>query len=46
LPAGDEFSYASLPCAERFTLDESAQESQQDSDVDTDMLTDEGTSIG
>ena len=46
LPAGYAYSHTSLPCAESFTLDASAQNSQHDTDFDPDMLTDEGTSTG
>jgi hypothetical protein len=46
LPAGYPYSHASLPCAESFTLDASAQESEHDTDFDLDMLPDEGTSTG
>jgi hypothetical protein len=44
LPAGYTYSHTSLPCAESFTLDASAQESEHDTDFDPDMLPDEGTS--
>jgi len=43
LPAIYAYSPTSLPCAEFFTLDASAQDSQNDTDFDPDMLTDEGT---
>ena len=46
LPAGYTYSHTSLPCAESFTLDASAQESEHDTDFDPDMLPDEGTSTG
>jgi len=46
LPAGYAYSHTSLPCAESFTLDVSAQDSQHDTDIDPDMLTDEGISTG
>jgi len=46
MPAGYVYSHTSLPCAESFTLDASAQDSQHDTDCDPDMLTDEGTSAG
>jgi hypothetical protein len=46
LPAGYMYWHTSLPCAESFTLDASAQESQHDSDFDRDILPDEGTSTG
>ena len=44
LPAGYGYSHTSLPCAESFTLDISAQDSEHDSDYDPDMLPDEETS--
>ena len=46
LSAGYTYSHTSLPCAESFTLDASAQESEHDTDFDRDMLPDEGTSTG
>jgi len=46
LPAGFTYSHTSLPCAESFTLNASAQESEHDTDSDPDMLPDEGTSTG
>ena len=46
LPVGYAHSHTSFPCAEFFTLDESAQDSQHNTDFDPDMLTDEGTSTG
>jgi len=46
LQARYAYSHTSLPCAEFFTLDASAQDSQHDTDFDPDMLTDEGTSTG
>jgi len=46
LPAGYTYSHTSLPSAESFTLDASAQESEHDTDFDPDMLPDEGTSTG
>jgi hypothetical protein len=46
LPADYTYSHTSLPCAESFTLDASAQESEHDTDIDPDMLPDEGTSTG
>jgi hypothetical protein len=45
-PAGYTYSHTSLPCAESFTVDASAQESEHDTDFDSDMLPDEGTSTG
>jgi len=46
LPAGYTYSHTSLPCAESFTLDASAQESEHDTVFDPDMLPDEETSTG
>jgi hypothetical protein len=46
LLAGYTYSHTSLPCAESFTLDASAQESEHDTDFDPDMPPDEGTSTG
>ena len=46
LAAGYTYSHTSLPCAESFTLDASAQECEHDTDFDPDMLPDEGTSTG
>jgi len=46
LPAGYAYSHISLPCAESFTLDSSAQHSEHDTDYDPDMLLNEGTSKG
>ena len=46
LPADYMYLHTSLPCAESFTLDASAQESEHDTDFDPDMLPDEGTSTG
>jgi hypothetical protein len=46
LPAGYMYSHTSLPWAESFTLDASAQESEHDTDFDPDMLPDEVTSTG
>jgi len=46
LLAGYTYSHTSLPCAESFTLDASAQESEHNTDFDPDMLPDEGTSTG
>jgi hypothetical protein len=46
LPAGYMYSHISLPCAEPFTLDASAQESEHNTDFDPDMLPDEVTSTG
>jgi len=46
LPPGYAYSHTSLPCAERFTLDLSAQNSEHYTDFDPDMLPDEGTSTG
>jgi hypothetical protein len=46
LPAGYMYSHTSLPCAESFTLDASAQESEHKTDFDPDMLPDEVTSTG
>jgi hypothetical protein len=40
------YSHISLPCAEPFTLDASAQESEHNTDFDPDMLPDEGISTG
>jgi len=44
LPAGYAYSHTSLPCAEFFTLNASAQDSQHDTDFDPDILTDKGAS--
>jgi hypothetical protein len=46
LPAKYAYSHTSLPCAESFTLDASAQDSEHDKDFDPDMLPVEGTSTG
>ena len=46
LPASYMYSHTSLPCAESFTLDASAQESEHDTDFDPAMLSDERTSTG
>jgi len=46
LPAGYAYSDTSLPCAEFFNLDASAQDSQQNSDINPDTLTDDRTSTG
>jgi len=46
LLAGYTYWHTSLPSAEFFTLDASAQDSQHDTDCDPEMLTDEGTSTG
>ena len=46
LAAGYTYSHTSLPCAQSFTHDASAQESEHDTDFDPDMLPDEGTSTG
>jgi len=46
LQVGDAYSHTSLPCAECFTLDTSAQDSEQDTDFHPDTLPDEGTSTG
>jgi len=46
VPAGYANSHTSLPCAELFTLDVSAQDSQHDTDFDPDMLTYQGTATG
>jgi len=40
------YTPTSLPCAESFTIDRSAQDSVHDTDYDPDMLPDEGTSTG
>jgi len=40
------YSHSSVPFAELFTLDASAQDSQHDTDDDPDMVTDKGTSTG
>jgi hypothetical protein len=40
------YSHTSLPCAESFVVDASAQEREHDSDFDPDMLPDEGISTG
>ena len=45
-PAEYAYSHTSLPCAESFTRDTSAQDSEHDTDFDPDMLPDEGTSTG
>jgi hypothetical protein len=44
--AGHTYSHTSLPCAESFTLNASAQESEHNTDFDPDMLPDEGISTG
>jgi len=46
LPSGYAYLLTSLPFAESFTLDASAQESQHKTDFDPDKLTDKGTSSG
>jgi hypothetical protein len=46
LPASYAYSHTSLPCADSFTFDASAQDSEHDTDIDPDMLTDEETSSG
>jgi len=46
LPARYVYSHTSLPCAEYYTPDASAQDSQHDTGFILDMLTDEGTSTG
>jgi len=45
-PAGYAYSHTSLPGAESFTIDISAQDSEHDPAFDPDMLPDEGTSTG
>ena len=40
------YSHTSLPCAESFIPNASAQDSQNDADFHSDMLTDEGTATG
>jgi len=44
LPARYVYSHTSLPCAESFTFNTSAQDSQHNTDFDPDMLADEGLS--
>jgi len=46
LPARYVYSHSSLPCAESFTLNRSAQDSEHNTDYDPDMLPDEGVSAG
>jgi hypothetical protein len=46
LPAGYTYSHNSLPYAESFTLNASAQDSEHDTDFNPDMLPDAGTSTG
>jgi len=46
LLAGYVYSHTSLPCAESFTLNRSAQDSKHNTDYAPDMLPDEGTSTG
>ena len=46
LLTGYVYSHTSLPCAESFTLNRSAQDSEHDTDYYPDMLPDEGTSTG
>jgi len=46
LPAEYANSHTSLPCAESFTLNTSAQDSEHNRDFYPDMLPDEGTSTG
>jgi len=46
LPARYAYSHTSLPCAESFTVDASAQNSQHDSNFDPDMLNDDESSTG
>jgi hypothetical protein len=45
-PAPYTYSHPSLPWADSFTLDASAQNSQHDTDFDPHMLTNEATSTG
>jgi hypothetical protein len=44
--AGHTYSHTSVPCAESFTLNASAQESEHNKDFDPNMLPDEGISTG
>jgi hypothetical protein len=46
LPAGYGYLHTSIPCAESFPLDASAQDSLNINDFDPDMLTDEETVTG
>ena len=46
LPARYEHLYTSLPCAESFSRNASAQDCQNDIDFDSDMLTEEETATG
>jgi len=46
LPAGYVYLHTSLPCADSFTLDASAQDSQTDTNIHSDMLPDGGTAAG
>jgi len=46
LPARYAYSHTSLPCAESFTLDASAQDIKKDTNFDPDKQTDEGIATG
>jgi hypothetical protein len=46
LATGSAYFHSSLPCAESFTLNASAQDSKNNTGFDPDMLTDEERATG